>query len=276
MTYVNNKENLENFYFHSMDSRQLFLLTVCTFYLIIIGMRKVQPFNQQTKSEFVESQLEKLILSSQYKEGDRLPSQSELSNQFNVGTRIIREVLKHLEAKGLVSLEQGRGVFVRKQRLDFYLKSLTASISNELPQNKKVLIDLTKARELWEIYALEQFMENPDSEFLEKMNGLVNKMEILSREKDMAEYRALDIEFHRSLVSVLHNDVIDYMYKHLTNLLMYSIINTEQKNNYTGLTDHKEVLQFLTEGNVEGAVKTIRGHFAKTVQTIQSLDTIQD
>ncbi len=231
------------------------------------------PFNQQSKSEYVESQLEKLVLSDKYNEGDKLPTQNELSEQFQVGTRIIREALKQLEAKGLVSMEQGRGVFVRKQKLDFYLKSLTNSISHELPQNKKVLIDLTKAREIWEINAIEKFIEDPDYRILDELKSLVDKMTACRINNDMQEYKRLDIEFHHTLVKMINNEIINYMYGHLTNLLMYSIDSTEKKNDYSGLSDHQDIIKYLNTCNRDGAIEAIKNHLQRTIKSIQSLET---
>jgi len=231
------------------------------------------PFNQISKSKYVESELEKMVRSDQYKEGDKLPSQNDLSTHFQVGTRIIREALKHLEAKGFVSMKQGKGVFVKKQKLDFYLKSITSSISYELPQNRKTLIDLTRTREVLEIQAIHAFIENPDYEILHKLTFLVEEME-KSKEKNLAEnYWNLDLEFHRIVVSFMRNDVINYMYKHLADLLLYSITNTEKLYDYSGFSEHQSIIRFLDSGDLEGAVQTIKKHFKRTIRTIQKLDT---
>ncbi len=45
--------------------------------------------------------------------GTKLPAHTELAQQFGVAPLTMRQVLARLEARGLVSREQGRGTFVR-------------------------------------------------------------------------------------------------------------------------------------------------------------------
>ena len=54
--------------------------------------------------------MRKRILEKQYMTGDPLPSQQELADEFNASSRSVREAFKHLEAKGLVDISQGRDV----------------------------------------------------------------------------------------------------------------------------------------------------------------------
>ena len=192
---------------------------------------------------------------------------------FNVGTRIIREALKGLEVKGLVLMKQGKGAFVRKQKLDFYLESLTSSISYDLPQNKKTLIDLTRTREIFEIKAIHKFFDYPDYGYLEKLSELVEEMRKCKSENKTEEYRNLDLEFHKTLVSILKNDVINYMYKHLTSLLYYSVTNTEEGYDCSGFSAHLNIVKNMDCGDLEGTIQTIKNHFKDTIRSIQSLDT---
>src|SRR5918997_635129 len=45
--------------------------------------------------------------------GTKLPAHTELAQQYGIAPLTMRMVLGHLEARGLVSREQGRGTFVR-------------------------------------------------------------------------------------------------------------------------------------------------------------------
>lgn len=52
-----------------------------------------------------------------YKEGDRLPSESELSQQYAVSRHVVRQALKALIAEGRVVAYQGAGYFVNQKRI---------------------------------------------------------------------------------------------------------------------------------------------------------------
>ncbi|QIZ77269.1 FadR/GntR family transcriptional regulator [Ferrimonas lipolytica] len=82
-------------------------------------MTGFKPINNRRASEEVLEQLRKVIFNGRYKAGDKLPSERELIEQFQVSRTVIREAIKGLEASGLVRIKQGAtgGAFV--QTLNF-------------------------------------------------------------------------------------------------------------------------------------------------------------
>jgi GntR family transcriptional regulator, transcriptional repressor for pyruvate dehydrogenase complex len=55
------------------------------------------------------------IMTGEYPEGSRLPSESELGAQFNVSRPVIRETLAHLRFDALITSRQGAGSYVLKR-----------------------------------------------------------------------------------------------------------------------------------------------------------------
>jgi GntR family uxuAB operon transcriptional repressor len=60
----------------------------------------------------IADQLAELVRKGEFKPGDRLPSERDLSQQFNVSRASVREALIALEIDGLVDVRVGLGVFV--------------------------------------------------------------------------------------------------------------------------------------------------------------------
>ena len=75
-------------------------------------MRKFSPLHSARLDEQVVARIETQILNGDLRPGDQLPTERELGNQFKVSRTVIREAVKALRAKGLVTSEQGRGTFV--------------------------------------------------------------------------------------------------------------------------------------------------------------------
>lgn len=55
----------------------------------------------------ISDQIRGLILSGVLKPGNKLPSEKELSNQFNTGRMVVREALRTLEESGLIYVKRG-------------------------------------------------------------------------------------------------------------------------------------------------------------------------
>jgi DNA-binding FadR family transcriptional regulator len=77
-------------------------------------MNRFKPIRQIRISEVVADQLKESILLGQFKDGDRLPSERELADAFQVSRVAIREALRTLENAGFISIRQGAtgGAFV--------------------------------------------------------------------------------------------------------------------------------------------------------------------
>lgn len=63
----------------------------------------------------IATHLRALITRGDYAPGDRLPSESELMDEFEVSRGTARQALAVLQAQGLAQAAVGRGVFVRQQ-----------------------------------------------------------------------------------------------------------------------------------------------------------------
>jgi GntR family transcriptional regulator, transcriptional repressor for pyruvate dehydrogenase complex len=77
-------------------------------------MTNFKPIKQIRVSEEVAGQLKESILSGQFKAGDRLPSERDLAEAFQVSRVAVREALRSLENSGFIVTRQGvsGGAFV--------------------------------------------------------------------------------------------------------------------------------------------------------------------
>ncbi|AUS95925.1 GntR family transcriptional regulator [Clostridium thermosuccinogenes] len=66
----------------------------------------------------IYNDLEKKILSGQYKVGDRIPSEKELSEEYKVSRITSKKALEMLAEKGLIDRAPGRGSFVKSNSTD--------------------------------------------------------------------------------------------------------------------------------------------------------------
>ena len=70
-------------------------------------MGRFRPIRQFRVSEEVLSQLKESILLGKFKSGEKLPSERELTEEFQVSRSVVREAIRALEITGFVLLRQG-------------------------------------------------------------------------------------------------------------------------------------------------------------------------
>ncbi|WP_148717087.1 phosphonate metabolism transcriptional regulator PhnF [Chitinolyticbacter meiyuanensis] len=61
----------------------------------------------------IEQVLEQEIGGKHYRPGERLPTEGEFAQRFEVNRHTIRRAIASLESRGLVRVEQGRGIFLQ-------------------------------------------------------------------------------------------------------------------------------------------------------------------
>lgn len=67
--------------------------------------------------ELALRKMEELIETGQWKEGTKLPSESQLAKQFGISRATLREATRILEEEGLIVKQQGIGTFVKRKPL---------------------------------------------------------------------------------------------------------------------------------------------------------------
>ena len=76
-------------------------------------LRKIVPRNDSAKlSDRVVAEIERLILSGELREGEKLPTETELCQAFGVSRSVIRDAVRTLSARGLVHVQHGQGTVI--------------------------------------------------------------------------------------------------------------------------------------------------------------------
>jgi GntR family transcriptional repressor for pyruvate dehydrogenase complex len=166
-------------------------------------MAKVfKPLKNERFFEKVANSIQREILLGNLAPGERLPSETELAKQFNVGRSAVREALKVLELTGLLYVKRGHngGTFVKPP-------DPADAFSAHTPIGVAVTgwEQLMEARKLIEVRTAELAASRADEEEVE---GL---LESLARMRDVtttpARFIKEDVEFHLRIAEAARNEV---------------------------------------------------------------------
>ncbi len=171
---------------------------------------KIDPQSSADLSAQIAQSIRDAIISGQLIVDERLPSESELAEQFNVSRPTVREALKRLAAQSLIRTQRGAtgGAFVN--RLSFegaYSQQVTTS-TLLLSMNAVSFDTACEAR-----YALERACASLSAQRRTADQLATMRAEIFRQAQpgltDEA-FCASDVAFHRALVDGAGNPVLSY------------------------------------------------------------------
>lgn len=141
---------------------------------------EVMPFSPEPvrrPREQVEKQLRDAIVSSTFKRGERLPSEAELSREFQVSRSTVREALRVLASEGLISKVPGAGGGSFVQNVDH--ESLTNLISGSLETILKfgslTMDEINDVRRMLEVPAARLAAQNRTEEQVAEFTRLIDR-----------------------------------------------------------------------------------------------------
>ncbi|WP_300303955.1 phosphonate metabolism transcriptional regulator PhnF [Ferrovibrio sp.] len=96
----------------------------------------------------IAAAMEQAIRRGDYKPGIQLPTEKQLAQSFGVNRHTVRQAMNRLAETGLVSIEQGRGMFVAEDSFDYMLGSRTRFSENLQTMQKKPTRELVFAEQV--------------------------------------------------------------------------------------------------------------------------------
>ncbi len=233
----------------------------------------------RTKSARIANYLEELILTKVLEEGELLPSQSELAEKFDASSRSIREAFKHLEAKGLLSISQGRRASVKCNNLDQFVESLTSSIIRSGSSDTKLLLDLVQVRTSVEVSAAREFSRNPKrKEVVRDLSDIVSKMvrtlegAVIKDARAIEQYREHESAFHKVLIRSNGNIILDAIYENLAPMLDEVLVFSASKGEEfeKKVREYQYIVEALENGQTDLAVALVLVNLTDVKKKIES------
>lgn len=143
-----------------------------------------------------------LIQEGRYVPGDKLPTEVELSELLGAGRNTVREAVRTLASRNIVTVRQGSGTFVSEKLgvaddpFGFYL----------VKDRRKLTKDLIQIRTILEPPIAALAAQNARPGEIDKLERILLETEALIRQKK--DYADKDVEFHAQIAMCTHNDVM--------------------------------------------------------------------
>ena len=147
----------------------------------------------------VANELEAMIHEEALKVGNKLPSEQELAEKFGVSRNILREALKTLKERGLISVRTGDGSYVVKPKPEI----LTNVVTRLIRLSDVTLRDVFELRSAIEVVASGLAAERAEPADIKELQTVIKNME--AHREDVDRWAKEELHFHLTVAKATKN-----------------------------------------------------------------------
>jgi len=212
-------------------------------------------------SELVAEDIANHIIAEDIPEGTILSSEKDMIESYGVGRNTVREALRLLEARGVITIKTGPGggPVVRRPRLDDLSESLTLILQFA----NASLADVLKARETLEPVLTQLAAKDINNEQLDELEQTIHTM------RDNIDDHNVFLEqnriFHNLITHASGSIVLRVFVDTLVSLAGGGAINirhSERRRNAV-IAAHQQIIDALRKHDGEAAASSMRSHLSE-------------
>ena len=205
----------------------------------------------------IATRLREAILGGHYSDGERLPSEREMTEHFGAARGTIREALRRLEEMGLVTRRMGSGTFV----------------SHRAGPDEGDIAELTSPIELIEVrLAVEpdvarMAVANATARDLERLEAALVECEAAGADREA--FSQADERFHRALADATRNPLMIWLYGKINDVRGHTQWNEMKGKILTGArisrynAQHRKLYEAVRSRDMDAAVSLMEEHLAE-------------
>lgn len=210
---------------------------------------------KSTLHQQIVNTLGERIIVGEYQEGELLPTEVDIAEQFGASRTATREALKILNSKGLITSRARVGTVVQSRDCWNLLDPKVLQWSLEYsPDRDQVIADFYELRMGFEPEACALAAARHDSEVEQELRRAIRTMANYSDQNDQVES---DVQFHLTILHATHNP----FYITLGNLISVGlraifkegIAAIDNEDDILWIEKHKAVYLEIEAGNAEMA-----------------------
>jgi len=197
----------------------------------------------------------------------RLPTEFDLAEKYGVSRSVIREALKILNERGLVSMRAGDGSYVNIPKSGAISRVLGRVMRFNRVSDEKI----TEVRLLLETKTIEEAAKNATNEDITLLEELNKQMELYHDDLEIRVNR--DCEFHTAIAKMSRNELLEFLVESLTGGLLKGYIRERIALNIGGseggIKYHKKIIKAIKEHDVKKAKVLMKGHLEESFNVLK-------
>lgn len=224
---------------------------------------KFEPIKVESLVDKIIQQIRDSIADGKLLPGDKLPSERQLSDRFNIGRTYVRDAIKKLEFLGILKTNPQSGTIVS----GLEISTMVGLLTNVIKLGKNDFFYMVEARVLMEKFACHQAAIRRDAKNINEMEEALDHYRICV-ETCLPGVNE-DFNFHLKIAEASQNTVI----KSLMMIIIPDIITNFRKLNVCGdgrcfesLEDHRAILDCIIKQKPAEAEEAMMLHLKDVIK----------
>lgn len=205
--------------------------------------------------------------------GERLPSERELGEQFGVSRTVVREALRSLAAKGVLTVQSGAPPVVARVDADRAVEALRLYVLGlEVGPGGLDYAQVDEVRSVVECRVTRLAAQSATDDDVARLARVHDEFQ--ARLHDVAATSELDVEFHRTVAVASHNPLFLLVLESIEPVLLrvrratLGVPGRPER----AVDAHGEILDRIRHHDPEGAEAAMNAHLEESRRAWQALD----
>jgi GntR family transcriptional repressor for pyruvate dehydrogenase complex len=213
----------------------------------------------QTLSQKIERRIEEAIIQRKLIPGNKLPSEKDLCASFAVSRTALREALRRLNARGLIEIKKGSGMYVSEICIEDAVKPL--NLYYDLKFDSNLISQMIEMRLLFEPQIARLAARNRKEEDLNILWENLIDLEECNPDNTQLEVDIIN-RFHTNVTKATGNPMIivsmEPIFSLLPRMRNFLYANIDGEKDYT-LESHRKIFNAIQAKNDKAAHDEMRG-----------------
>ena len=217
-------------------------------------------------AESLAQQLVADIAAGRYPVEEPLPPESDLAEAADVSRLTVREAVKTLQERGVLTVRRGIGTFVNRPEEWSPLHSSVLAARALLMgdhSHSRINADLLEARSFFEVGVAGAAAERRNEEDLAAMKAALEEMR--DQFDDVDAFVDADVDFHDALMQAAGNSILAAMYHPVHELFYKTRLETAKSsaNRARAIRSHDQILSAVQAGDRVSAQTAMDVHLGE-------------
>lgn len=146
-----------------------------------------------------------LVRAKRIQAGERLPSERDLAERFDMSRGVVREALATLEVMRFIERRPNSGIYLRDTEVEGSFEALVLQAHLGLPLKTSEIVQALELRRIMEVQAIRLACERATSKDLRTIRSILEEAD--RRIKEGKTIETEDQSFHLAIVAATKNDV---------------------------------------------------------------------